>query len=105
MQTPLEITFRGMSSSPALETQIHHWVSRLERSCDNVQHCAVVVEMPHQHSEQGNRFVVRIEVTVPGLEIAVSQEPGHADAKVAVAEAFRAARRQLQDHAQIRRGD
>jgi len=105
MQTPLEITFRGMSTSPSVEATIQRWVERLDRSFPRLQRCAVVVEMPHQHGQQGNRFQIGIELTVPGRTIAVSRELGHEDVYVALAEAFRAARRQLQDHARILRGD
>jgi hypothetical protein len=44
---------------------------------------------------------------VPGREIAVSRDPerdpGHENIYVAIADAFRAARRQLQDHVHIQR--
>lgn len=109
MQTLLEITFRGMSSSPSVEAAIRHWVARLEHTYHRIQRCAVIVEMPHQHHRQGNQFHVRIDLTVPGREIAVSRDPernpGHEDVYDALSDAFRAARRQLQDHARIRRGD
>jgi ribosome-associated translation inhibitor RaiA len=105
MQTPVEITFRGMSTSPSVEAVLQRWVTRLERSYPRLQHCAVVVEMPHQHGQQGNLFHIGIGLTVPGRTIAVSHELGHEDVYVAIADAFRAARRQLQDHARILRGD
>lgn len=105
MQTPLELTFRGMSTSPSVETFIQRWVTRLDRNYPRIQHCSVVVEMPHQHGQQGNRFQIGIDLTVPGRTIAVSRELGHEDVYVAIADAFRAARRQLQDHARILRGD
>jgi len=105
MQTPLEITFRGMSTSPSVETFIQRWAARLDRSYRRILHAAVVVEIPHHHGQQGNRFQIGIELTVPGRNIAVSRELGHEDVYVAIAEAFRAARRQLQDHARILRGD
>lgn len=105
MQKPLEITFRGMSTSPSVEISIQRWVARLERSYPRLQHCTVVVEIPHQHGQQGNRFQIGIELTVPGRTIAVSRELGDEDVYVAIADAFRAARRQLQDHARILRGD
>jgi ribosome-associated translation inhibitor RaiA len=109
MQSPLDITFRGMSSSPSVEVAIQSWVARLERSYDRVQRCSVLVELPHQHHRHGNQFHVRIDLTVPGREIAVSRDPacdpGHEDVYVAISDAFRAARRQLQDHVRTRRGD
>jgi len=94
-----------MSTSPSVETTIQRWVERLDRSHPRLQHCAVVVEIPHHHGQQGNRFQIGIELVVPGRTIAVSRELGHEDVYVAIADAFRAARRQLQDHAHILRGD
>jgi ribosome-associated translation inhibitor RaiA len=109
MQKPLGITFRGMTPSAAVETAIERWVARLELSYGRIQRCSVVIEQPHHHHRQGNHFHVHVDVTVPGREIAVSREPArgidHEDVYVAVADAFRAARRQLQDHARIQRGD
>jgi ribosome-associated translation inhibitor RaiA len=109
MQSPLEITFRGMAPSASVEGAIHRWVARLERSYDRVHRCSVLVELPHQHRRHGNQFHVRVDLTVPGREIAVSRDPacdpGHEDVYVAISDAFRVARRQLQDHARTSRGD
>lgn len=109
MQIPLEIKFRGMSPSPSVEASIHRWVARLEHKFDRIQRCSVMVALPHHHQRHGNHFHIHIELTVPGHHIEVSRdpehEPGHEDVYVALADAFHAARRQLQDHANIQRGD
>ncbi|HTR50374.1 MAG TPA: HPF/RaiA family ribosome-associated protein [Kofleriaceae bacterium] len=108
MLRPVHITFRGMSPSPSVEQAVHGWVARLEHSYGRIQSCAVVIELPHRHQRHGNAFHVHVDVRVPGREIAVSREPGrgaHWDVYIAVADAFRAARRQLVDHARIRRGE
>lgn len=109
MQSPVEITFRGMSPSPAVEEAIQRSVSHLEQSYDRALSCTVIVEVPHHHRQRGNLFHVRVELRVPGLEIEVSRDAArdqrHEDVYVALSDAFRAAERQLQDHLQIRRGD
>ena len=109
MHTPVEITFRAMESSPAMETTVHKWVERLEQSYDRIERCAVAVEQPHHHHRQGNRFQVHIYVTVPDRTISITRDPApdqtHENAYVALDDAFRAARRQLQDHARILRGE
>ena len=98
-----------MDPSPTVETSIHEWAERLEHTFARIERCAVVVEMPHRHQRQGNTFHVRIELTVPNHVITASRDPGldhtHEDVYVAIADAFRAARRQLQNHAHILRGD
>jgi ribosome-associated translation inhibitor RaiA len=107
MQKPLEITFRDMTPSAPVEGAIRQWVERLEHTYDRIQSCSVVVAQPHQSQRRGNVFDVRIDLKVPGREIAVSREPArgtdHENAYVAVADAFRAVRRQLQHHITIRR--
>jgi len=109
MKTPVDITFRGMPVSPAVEETVNRWVDRLVDANDRIQRCSVVIEVPHRSSRQGQTFHVRVEIAVPDQLIEVSRDPGldhgHEDVYVAIADAFRAARRQLQDHAQIQRGE
>jgi hypothetical protein len=109
MTAPVEITFRSMDPSPAALESIQTWARRLEHSFDELERCAVVVELPHRRHRQGKTFQVRIYLTVAERTIAITRDPGldpaHEDLHVAIADAFRAARRTLQDHARIRRGD
>ena len=106
MQAPLEVTFRGMSPSPAVEASIQRWIERIERNAGRIHHCSVVVEQPHRHGRQGNSFHVRVDLRVPGRDIAVARDPDrdgrHEDVYVAIADAFRAARRQVLDHVELR---
>jgi ribosome-associated translation inhibitor RaiA len=105
----LNITFIGMPRSPSVETQIQRWVGKLEKSFERIQSCATWIEQPHRSARKGNTFRVRVELAVPGETLVVSRDSGtdhaHEDVYVAIADAFRAARRQLQDHARVRRGD
>jgi ribosome-associated translation inhibitor RaiA len=102
MQTPLEITFHGMSTSMAVEAYIQSWVVRLERGCARIQRCSVLVDKPHHHQRHGHRFHIRIDLTIPGRQFVITREPerdpGHEDVYVAISDAFRSARRQLQEH-------
>lgn len=109
MQRPLEITFRGLSHSAALETRIREKVDKLEAFFPDLISCRVMVEGEHHHHHQGNLCHVRIELGVPGKELVVSREhhdrQGHEDPYVVVRDAFDAARRQLEDYARRLRGD
>lgn len=109
MQAPVNITFRSMDPSPAVEESIKHWADRLDHCYDRIERCAVIIEQPHRRHHQGNTFQVHVYVTIPDRTIAITRDPGvdhsHEDVYVAVADAFRAARRQLQDCTRIRRGD
>ena len=108
MQVPLAITFRGMSHTDSIETAIMGWLDCLEHIHDRIQSCHVWVEAPSSHHRNARQFHVRILLAVPGRSIVVAHgdhTPGHDDVYAALADAFLAARRQLQDFAQIRRGE
>jgi len=100
MNLPVEITFRNMGASDALENNVRGKVQKLQQICDRINSCRVVIEANHQHQHKGNLFHVRIDLAVPGHELVVSRDPAenqaHEDAYVAVRDAFNAARRQVE---------
>lgn len=104
-----QITYRDVQHSPALDRSIRASVRRLDRYHPAILGCRVAVESPHRRQRKGRRYRVRIDLTVPGKELAVGHHsemsPAHEDLAVALRDAFRAARRELQDHARTRRGD
>lgn len=109
MQSQLQITFRGMEPSDAVEAKIREKVEWLERFYAHLMRCHVVVEAPHQHSRQGNLYHVSIELTIPGaapitIGRAHHDEHEHEDVYVAIRDAFAAARRHLQDRVRRLRG-
>jgi cold shock CspA family protein len=124
---PTQVTFRGLAHSDALESDIRERVAWLEQFYADIVRCRVLVELPHRHHQDGRRFHVRVEISVPGgAPIVVSHEPSlhghlkdaqadahhkgteidgvHRHARVAVHEAFDAARRRLEDVAREQRG-
>lgn len=105
MKLPLQISFRGMDTSPATEALIRERAEKLDRFHDRITGCRVVVEASHRHQRKGRLYHVRVDLTVPGHEIVVGRERdddhSHEDIKVAVRDAFDAARRQLEDHLRI----
>jgi ribosome-associated translation inhibitor RaiA len=126
MEIPLQISFRNMDRSPAVEERIREEVDKLGEFYSRIMGCRVMSEMPHRHRESGKRFHVRVYLTVPDREIVASNEPSlhssmqsfdveergkqqetaavHKDIYVAIRDAFKAARRQLQDYAREQRG-
>ena len=108
MQVPLEITFRGIAHSDAIETRIREKAAKLEQYCDKIIACRVAVEAEHHHQHQGNLYKVRIDVSVPQKQIVVSRDhhdkQAHEDFYVALRDAFAAAIRQLEEYARIQRG-
>jgi ribosome-associated translation inhibitor RaiA/cold shock CspA family protein len=111
MQTPVDITFREIERSEAVEARIQDWVGKLERVFDRIMSCEVLVETPHRHHLKGRQFHVRIKLTVPGGEIVSSHDPGpdeaHEDVYVALRDAFLATKRQLEEYVRknLHRGD
>ena len=103
MKIPTEITFHGIEHSDAVEASVQRWVARLEHLYDRIIKCAVTVSQPHKRHRHGSEFNVSVVLEVPGSEIAVTHIR-HEDIYVAVADAFRAARRRLNDNVDLRRG-
>ena len=132
MKIPLQITFRHMPPTPAIEENIREKAAKLDELHDGIMGCRVAVEAPHRHHHKGKAYVVRIDLTVPGGELVVNREPkrlvpkkiplgaepekeltelhepskhaAHEDLYVAIRDAFNAAGRKLQNHARRRRG-
>lgn len=109
MRLPLQITFRGMDASDAITARIRERAEELDRLCDRIVACHVVVEAGHRRQRKGRLRHVRVALTVPGGEIVVTRDPeehhDHEDMNVAIRDAFDATRRQLEDHLRRRRGD
>jgi ribosome-associated translation inhibitor RaiA len=125
MKLPLQITLRNISHSAELDALVDERAAELETFFDRITACRVMVELPHHHHARGNRVHVRIELTIPGEVIVVTRDPSlhgalqdaretrhaketgtnsvHRYARVAIHEAFDAARRQLQDAVRRRR--
>jgi ribosome-associated translation inhibitor RaiA len=59
------------------------------------------VAAPHRAHRKGNEYEVRIELRVPGTELAVGRKPGtahtHDDVYVAIRDAFDAMEAQLEE--------
>jgi cold shock CspA family protein/ribosome-associated translation inhibitor RaiA len=126
MQLTPSITFRGIDPSAALEAEIRTRIGKLETYYHSIMGCQVLVEFAQRHHETGNRYHVRIDLTVPGEDIVVAHDaslhatdqdihlakatkqdetdPERKHAFVAVREAFDIARRRLQDYARRQRG-
>lgn len=109
MQLPLQITFRDMDPSDAVEAMIRKDAEKLDKLCDQIMHCHVVVEEHHKHHHKGNLYHVSIDLTVPDNELVASREPdqhhAHEDVYVALRDAFNAIARQLEKYVERRGRD
>lgn len=108
MELPLQVAFHNLPPSDEIEAKIRAEAARLDAFYERIMSGRVVVDVPHRHHQEGNLYHVRIDLKVPGGEIAVNRDPAaheqYQDLDFAVRAAFDEARRQLEDRARIGRG-
>lgn len=109
MQTPVEIDFQGMPGSPEIQTVISKHVDELEERFGRVTACRVVLKNPGGHHQTGGLYEVNIHLALPnGREVNIERtapaDERHADLTFALNDAFKRARRRLQDHARRLQG-
>jgi cold shock CspA family protein/ribosome-associated translation inhibitor RaiA len=102
MQSSLQIDFQGMKAQPALRQAIEEGVAALEERFGRVTSCRVVLKAPSEHHRTGGLYEVNIRLALPdGKEVNIGRTPRaderHADVHFALNDAFKRARRQLQD--------
>ncbi len=109
MEIPLQITFRNVDPSEAVEAKIRERARKLERFNNDIISCRVVVEAPHKRQHKGILYNVKIDMTLRDGELVInrSSEKNRAreDVYVAMKEAFDAACRKLEDYSRRRRGE
>ncbi len=109
MQTPAQIDYQGMSATPKIQEAIEKHVADLEQRCGRVTACRVVLKAPGEHHRKGGLYEVHIRLALPdGREVNVGRTPPaderHSDLEFAINDAFKHARRQLQDHVRRMQG-
>lgn len=108
MQVPLEIFYKDVTKTDAIEDLIQEKIAKLERMCDHIISCSIAVEKPNSTTRQRNPYRVRITMKVPpGHEIAVSKEPADNEKDdplpTVIRNAFDAVERQLKKLVQMQR--
>ncbi len=109
MQVPLQVAFEGLPHSDAIEARIREEAGKLEQFYGRIVSARIVVARPQHRHHKGDTYHVRIHLVLPEApDIAVSREPAatgaHEDVYVTIRDAFKAARRQLQDSPHKRNG-
>src|SRR2546421_12260572 len=100
MQLPVNITYRGVDKSDAIDQVVLEKAARLEKFCDHINRCDVAIEQPNHAHKKGNPFRVRIDVTVaPGHELVADESQSDGDSfkplTKAIHDAFKTMERQL----------
>jgi hypothetical protein len=108
MQTPLRVTFQGTALSEAMREMIDQHVAHLEQFFGRLTACHVVFKLPDGNHRTSGLYEVSVHIKMPGgTTVDVGRTPGldkrFADPKFAVGDAFRRARRRLQDRARVMR--
>ena len=109
MQIPLQVSFHNIPHSGAIEDVITERAELLDEFAKDIMSCRVVVDVPHRHHEHGNLYQVRIDLKLPGTEIASTHEPDergvYQDVHLAIRDAFDSVTRQIEEYVRRRRGD
>lgn len=110
MQVPVQIEFENLTPFPALQTAIDRHIGELEKRYGRATAGRIVVKGPGDRHKSGGQYQVSIRLALPeGREVNVGRTPKederYADLTFAVDDAFKRARRQLQDQALVMRGE
>ncbi|MFB6276359.1 MAG: HPF/RaiA family ribosome-associated protein [Halothece sp.] len=110
MELPLEVSYRNITKTEALEDLVQKQVGKLEKVCDHINSCRVAIEREHDNPNTGSPYRVRIDLTVKrGHELAVDKNSGenrnYEALEPLIKEAFNAARRQLQELTERQRNE
>ena len=108
MRTPLRITFQNTPASDAIRRLIEEQADHLEHFFGRLTACHVVFKLPDGNHRTGGPFEVTVHIKMPGGHtVDVGRTPQRderfADPHFAVSDAFRRARRRLQDRAKVMR--
>ena len=101
--TEPQITYRGLEHSPALDARILELSHKLESFHPKITRFHVVIDELDRHKRKGNLFEARIDLHVPGRELATHAQ--HEDAYAALGQAFEQMYRQLEEDLRIQRGE
>jgi len=107
MSFPVQIVFKGIPHSDAVESRLRSKAEKLNKHCSDIKRCRVVVDVHHHNNV--NIYDINIDISVPDQEIVVNQthhnRQEHEDIYSSIKHAFSAAERQLEDYSRIHRGD
>jgi ribosome-associated translation inhibitor RaiA len=108
MHTPLRITFQNTPSSDAIRQLIEEQADHLEQFFGRMTACHVVFKVPDGNHRTGVPYEVAVHIKMPGgTTVDIDRTPGlderFADPQFAVTDAFRRARRRLQDRVKVMR--
>jgi ribosomal subunit interface protein len=109
MTISLQITFRDLAHSDAIEEHVRNRAGKLADLGQRIVACHVAIEAPHRHKQHGRHYRVRLDLAIPGAELVVDRCPdeGRAceDVYAAIDYAFDHAFRRLREAGARRRSE
>jgi cold shock CspA family protein/ribosome-associated translation inhibitor RaiA len=102
METPVHIDFPGSEPLEKLRSAVERHVEELEVRFGRITSCRVTVKAPGGRHKTGGLYEIKIHLALPtGRDVHISRTPTqdtrHADVDFAINDAFKHARRLLQD--------
>ena len=116
---PLQVTYRNVDASPVIDAWVRDQAAKLTTFHARIVRCHATIELAHRHLRWGNRFQVKVLLSVPGGPVTVRSlsermdpekfleagrkmkkleiEAPQKELRQAVANAFHATGRRLQD--------
>ena len=109
METAPQIDFQGMAPVETIRRAVADHIAALEKRFGRITTCRVVVTAPSPHHRTGRAYGIHIRLGLPdGREVNVARTPGNderlADPGFAINDAFKRARRRLQDRVRRMQG-
>jgi ribosomal subunit interface protein len=98
MQIPIQVSFRNITHSDAVEKKIREKVKKLQQYTKKIMFCRITVGTPHRQHHTGRLYHIRVALMLPGDKLVVARDPenhAHEDIYIAIRDAFEAVRRQL----------
>jgi ribosomal subunit interface protein len=93
MKSAVDVLYRDLEASPALNEIISKKLEKLNRYSDQIIHSRVVLDTPHNRKHKGKQFRASIEIDIKGHPIAVAQD--NESIHLAVRDAFITAERKV----------
>jgi ribosomal subunit interface protein len=93
MKPAVDVVYRDLDSSAALNDIILKKLEKLNRYTDQIVHSRVVLDAPHQHKHKGKQYRASIELDIKGHPVAFTQDDE--SIHVAVRDVFSSAERKV----------
>jgi ribosomal subunit interface protein len=95
MKPAVDVVYRDLESSAALNEIIAKKLAKLSRYSDQIVRSRVVLDAPHNHKHKGKQFRASIELDIKGHPFAITQDDE--SIHIAVRDAFCTAERKVKE--------